>query len=100
MKLKELLELIEKAIVEDPSLLEATVITQTRYDRYEDTRGILAGHADGGFIIEECYTNEEEILYWIQKENGYEELNSLEEYLATEEGKSYRKVFALTNWAD
>lgn len=100
MKLKELLERINKAIDEDPSLLEATVITQTRYDRYEDTRGILTGHAHGGFIIEEYYTNKEEILYWIQKENGYEELNSLEEYLETEDGQSYRKVFALTNWAD
>ena len=100
MKLKELLELIEKAIDEDSSMLEATVITQTRYDRYEDSVGTHTGHEHAHFIIEECYTNKEEILYWIQKENGYEELNSLEEYLATEDGKRYRKVFALTNWAD
>lgn len=100
MKLKELLERINKAIAEDSSMLEATVITQTRYDRYEDTEGTLAGHQDGGFIIENFYKTPHEILEWIQKENGYEELKALEEYLATEDGQSYRKVFALTNWAD
>lgn len=100
MKLKELLARINKAIDEDPSLLEATVITQTRYDRYEDTESTLAGHENGGFIIEEFYKTPHEILDWIQKENGYKELNSLGEYLATEDGQSYRKVFALTNWAD
>ena len=100
MKLKELLERINKAIDEDSSMLEATVITQTRYDRFEDTQGTLAGHADGGFIIEEYYKTDKEILDWIQKENGYEELNSLEEYLASRDGQSYRKVFALTNWAN
>lgn len=100
MKLKELLELIKKAIDEDSSMLEAEVITQTRYDKFEDTAGTLVGHQDGGFIIEEFYKTDKEILDWIQKENGYEELNSLEEYLATEDGNSYRKVFALTNWAD
>ena len=58
-------------------------------------RGTLAGHQDGEFIIEEFYKTPHEILDWIQKENGYEELNSLEEYLATEDGQSYRKVFAI-----
>ena len=100
MKLKMLLERIEKAIDEDPTMLEAEVITQTRYDRYEDTEGTLVGHQDGGFIIEGYYKTPKEILDWIQEENGYEELNSLEEYLETEDGQSYRKVFALTNWAD
>ena len=100
MKLKVLLARIEKAIDEDPTMLDAEVITQTRYDRYEDTEGTLVGHQDGGFIIEEFYKTDKEILDWIQKENGYEELNSLGEYLATEDGNSYRKVFALTNWAD
>ena len=100
MKLSELLDRIETAIDADPSLLDAVVITQTRYDRFEDTDSTIAGHADGGFIIEEFYKTDKEVLDWIQKENGYEELNSLEEYLATEDGKQYRKVFALTNWAD
>lgn len=100
MKLKELLERINKAIDEDSSMLDAIVITQTRYDRYEDTAGVLSGHQDGGFIIEQFYKTDKEILDWIQKENGYEELNSLEEYLESEDGQSYRKVFALTNWAD
>ena len=97
MKLKVLLERIEKAIDEDPTMLEAEVITQTRYDRYEDTEGTLVGHQDGGFIIEGYYKTPHEILEWIQDENGYEELNSLEEYLLTEDGQTYRKVFAITN---
>lgn len=97
MKLKELLEHIEKAIAEDSSMLEATVITQTRYDRYEDSVGTQTGHEHAHFIIEEYYEDPKAILDWIQKENGYEELNSLEEYLETEDGKDYRKVFAITN---